>query len=219
MRADASLRSTSGRRGHCACQTLVMAGGRPRRVQVQPFPSNRRLVTAGLRAGRRMVPMYGLIDVDVTKRTRKGHENVATTQVSRARRPGPQRTGHCPDRATFLHQHLAHHQPVDQDAQHPQRGPAVQLRQHAPPRRRRRQAIQDLGRSPPSRSTARLLRPESPACSRLAGERVLRQMSLGDLRLCTDLRARPAVVRMSAAVMTIHGELRWRYHPVVIHGA
>ena len=25
--------------------------------------------------------MYGLIDVDVTKRTRKGHENVATTQV------------------------------------------------------------------------------------------------------------------------------------------
>ncbi|HET9080030.1 MAG TPA: 2-oxo acid dehydrogenase subunit E2 [Trebonia sp.] len=47
-----------------------MAAERPRRVQVQPFPSNRRLVTAGLRAGRRMVPMYGLVDVDVTKANR-----------------------------------------------------------------------------------------------------------------------------------------------------
>ena len=53
-----------------ACQTLVMAAERPRRVEVQPFPSNRRLVTAGLRAGRRMVPMYGLVDVDVTKANR-----------------------------------------------------------------------------------------------------------------------------------------------------
>jgi hypothetical protein len=44
-----------------------MAVNRPRQVQVQPFPSNRRLVTAAMRAGRRMAPMYGLIDVDVTE--------------------------------------------------------------------------------------------------------------------------------------------------------
>jgi pyruvate/2-oxoglutarate dehydrogenase complex dihydrolipoamide acyltransferase (E2) component len=47
-----------------------MAAECPRRVQVQRFPSNRRLVTAGLRAGRRMAPMYGLVDVDVTKANR-----------------------------------------------------------------------------------------------------------------------------------------------------
>jgi hypothetical protein len=47
-----------------------MAVERPRRVQVQPFPSNRRLVTAAMRAGRRMAPMYGLVDVDVTKANR-----------------------------------------------------------------------------------------------------------------------------------------------------
>ena len=40
---------------------------RPRRVQVRPFPSNRRLVTAAMRAGRRTVPMHGLMDVDVTR--------------------------------------------------------------------------------------------------------------------------------------------------------
>lgn len=33
---------------------------------VRPFPSGRRLVTAAVRAGRRIVPMHGLIDVDVT---------------------------------------------------------------------------------------------------------------------------------------------------------
>ena len=44
-----------------------MASGRPRRVEIQPFPSNRRLVTAAMRAGRRMAPMYGLVDVDVTR--------------------------------------------------------------------------------------------------------------------------------------------------------
>jgi pyruvate/2-oxoglutarate dehydrogenase complex dihydrolipoamide acyltransferase (E2) component len=47
-----------------------MAIERPRRVQVQPFPSNRRLVTAAMRAGRRIAPMYGLVDVDVTKANR-----------------------------------------------------------------------------------------------------------------------------------------------------
>lgn len=33
---------------------------------VRPFPSSRRLVTAAVRAGRRIVPMHGLFDVDVT---------------------------------------------------------------------------------------------------------------------------------------------------------
>jgi len=52
------------------CQTLVMTVERPRRVQVRPFPSNRRLVTAAMRAGRRKMPMYGLVDVDVTTANR-----------------------------------------------------------------------------------------------------------------------------------------------------
>ena len=47
-----------------------MAGERSRRVEIQPFPPNRRLVTAALRAGRRMAPMYGLVDVDVTRANR-----------------------------------------------------------------------------------------------------------------------------------------------------
>src|SRR6516162_2684503 len=49
------------------CQTLVMAAERPRRVEVRPFPSDRRLVTAAMRAGRRRMPMYGLVELDVTK--------------------------------------------------------------------------------------------------------------------------------------------------------
>jgi hypothetical protein len=40
-----------------------------------------------------------------------------------------------------------------------------------------------------------------------------------DLRLCGDLRARSTVVRMSAAVTTVDGELRWRYQSVVIQDA
>jgi pyruvate/2-oxoglutarate dehydrogenase complex dihydrolipoamide acyltransferase (E2) component len=43
---------------------------RPRRVEVRPFPPERRLVTAAMRAGRRTTPMHGLIDVDVTEATR-----------------------------------------------------------------------------------------------------------------------------------------------------
>jgi pyruvate/2-oxoglutarate dehydrogenase complex dihydrolipoamide acyltransferase (E2) component len=39
-------------------------------VEVRPFPSNRRLVTAALRAGRPKMPMYGLVDVDVTTANR-----------------------------------------------------------------------------------------------------------------------------------------------------
>lgn len=35
-----------------------------------PFPSNRRAVTAAVRAGRRIVPMHGLVDVDVTEARR-----------------------------------------------------------------------------------------------------------------------------------------------------
>ena len=43
---------------------------RPRRVEVRPFPSTRRLVTAAMRAGRSKVPMYGLVDVDVSTASR-----------------------------------------------------------------------------------------------------------------------------------------------------
>lgn len=39
---------------------------RERGVTVRPFPSSRRLVTAAVRAGRRIMPMHGLFDVDVT---------------------------------------------------------------------------------------------------------------------------------------------------------
>jgi pyruvate/2-oxoglutarate dehydrogenase complex dihydrolipoamide acyltransferase (E2) component len=47
-----------------------VAVGRPRRVEVRPFPSNRRLVTAAMRAGRRTTPMHGLVEVDVTEANR-----------------------------------------------------------------------------------------------------------------------------------------------------
>ena len=40
---------------------------RARGVEVLPFPSSRRAVTAAVRAGRRIVPMHGLLDVDVTE--------------------------------------------------------------------------------------------------------------------------------------------------------
>jgi pyruvate/2-oxoglutarate dehydrogenase complex dihydrolipoamide acyltransferase (E2) component len=39
---------------------------RPRQVEVHPFPAARRLVTAAVRAGRRIAPMHGLLAVDVT---------------------------------------------------------------------------------------------------------------------------------------------------------
>jgi pyruvate/2-oxoglutarate dehydrogenase complex dihydrolipoamide acyltransferase (E2) component len=45
---------------------LAGAAGRERRVEVRPFPSSRRLVTAAERAGRRRAPMHGLVDLDVT---------------------------------------------------------------------------------------------------------------------------------------------------------
>jgi pyruvate/2-oxoglutarate dehydrogenase complex dihydrolipoamide acyltransferase (E2) component len=43
---------------------------RTRGVEVLPFPSSRRAVTAAVRAGRRIVPMHGLLDVDVTEARR-----------------------------------------------------------------------------------------------------------------------------------------------------
>lgn len=45
-------------------------GERARGREVSPFPSSRRAVTAAVRAGRRIVPMHGLIDVDVTEARR-----------------------------------------------------------------------------------------------------------------------------------------------------
>lgn len=39
---------------------------RNRDVVVRPFPPSRRLVTAAVRAGRRIMPMHGLFDVDIT---------------------------------------------------------------------------------------------------------------------------------------------------------
>lgn len=39
---------------------------RERGVVVRPFPPSRRLVTAAVRAGRRIMPMHGLFDVDVS---------------------------------------------------------------------------------------------------------------------------------------------------------
>lgn len=43
---------------------------RERGVVARPFPSSRRLVTAAVRAGRRIVPMHGLFDADVTEARR-----------------------------------------------------------------------------------------------------------------------------------------------------
>jgi pyruvate/2-oxoglutarate dehydrogenase complex dihydrolipoamide acyltransferase (E2) component len=47
-------------------RTDRLAPVRERGVVVRKFPASRRLVTAAVRAGRRIVPMHGLLDVDVT---------------------------------------------------------------------------------------------------------------------------------------------------------
>jgi pyruvate/2-oxoglutarate dehydrogenase complex dihydrolipoamide acyltransferase (E2) component len=52
------------RTGNVVATTPVST--RPRGVAVRPFPSDRRLVTAAVRAGRRIVPMVGLFQVDIT---------------------------------------------------------------------------------------------------------------------------------------------------------
>jgi pyruvate/2-oxoglutarate dehydrogenase complex dihydrolipoamide acyltransferase (E2) component len=44
--------------------------GRRRGVTVRPFPPSRRLVVAAVRAGRRLLPMHGLLEVDVTEARR-----------------------------------------------------------------------------------------------------------------------------------------------------
>jgi pyruvate/2-oxoglutarate dehydrogenase complex dihydrolipoamide acyltransferase (E2) component len=43
---------------------------RARGLDVLPFPSSRRAVTAAVRAGRRIMPMHGLVEVDVTEARR-----------------------------------------------------------------------------------------------------------------------------------------------------
>ena len=49
----------------------AVASARDRGVEVRAFPSNRRLVTAAVRAGRRIVPMHGLLEVDITEARRR----------------------------------------------------------------------------------------------------------------------------------------------------
>jgi pyruvate/2-oxoglutarate dehydrogenase complex dihydrolipoamide acyltransferase (E2) component len=44
-----------------------VAAARDPGVDTRPFPANRRLVTTAVRAGRRIVPMHGLLEVDVTQ--------------------------------------------------------------------------------------------------------------------------------------------------------
>jgi pyruvate/2-oxoglutarate dehydrogenase complex dihydrolipoamide acyltransferase (E2) component len=54
---------------------------RARGLDVLPFPSSRRAVTAAVRAGRRITPMHGLLEVDVTdaRRLLAGHEPPLST--------------------------------------------------------------------------------------------------------------------------------------------
>ena len=44
---------------------------RERGVVIRPFPPSRRLVTAAVRAGRRIMPMHGLFDVDISTAKRR----------------------------------------------------------------------------------------------------------------------------------------------------
>jgi pyruvate/2-oxoglutarate dehydrogenase complex dihydrolipoamide acyltransferase (E2) component len=46
------------------------AAAQDRGVDIRPFPASRRLVTTAVRAGRRIVPMHGLLEVDVTEARR-----------------------------------------------------------------------------------------------------------------------------------------------------
>jgi hypothetical protein len=57
---------TSHRGGRGQPRQAGVGTGRDRAVVVRPFPPNRRLVTAAVRAGRRIMPMHGLFDVDIT---------------------------------------------------------------------------------------------------------------------------------------------------------
>jgi pyruvate/2-oxoglutarate dehydrogenase complex dihydrolipoamide acyltransferase (E2) component len=53
-------------RSHEASLAATLPLVRARGVTVRPFPPSRRLVTAAVRAGRRIVPMHGLFEVDIT---------------------------------------------------------------------------------------------------------------------------------------------------------
>jgi pyruvate/2-oxoglutarate dehydrogenase complex dihydrolipoamide acyltransferase (E2) component len=57
-------------RGPRSHDSSAGAAGRDRGVEVRAFPSSRRLVTAAVRAGRRIVPMHGLLEVDITEARR-----------------------------------------------------------------------------------------------------------------------------------------------------
>jgi pyruvate/2-oxoglutarate dehydrogenase complex dihydrolipoamide acyltransferase (E2) component len=57
---------SGGAERHGGGQLPAGGAGRERRVEVRPFPSSRRLVTGAERAGRRMAPVHGLVDLDVT---------------------------------------------------------------------------------------------------------------------------------------------------------
>jgi hypothetical protein len=68
---------------------------RVRGVEVRPFPASRRLVTGAVRAGRRIVPMHGLFDVDITTARRLLADHATplslTAFVVRVGRPGGRR--------------------------------------------------------------------------------------------------------------------------------
>src|SRR5215212_8499539 len=60
------------RRTHRMGEAGAMPGvGRPRGLEVLPFPSSRRAVTAAVRAGRHIIPMHGLLEVDITQARRQ----------------------------------------------------------------------------------------------------------------------------------------------------
>src|SRR3954471_5751173 len=67
-----SRRQTSA--GGAAGSPMMVVVERPtdrgRGVDIRRFPSSRRAVTAAVRAGRRIMPMHGLLDVDVTEARR-----------------------------------------------------------------------------------------------------------------------------------------------------
>ncbi|MCW2540039.1 MAG: hypothetical protein JWN95_1764 [Frankiales bacterium] len=56
----------TNRQGSAAAGAHNIAPGRNRGTTSRPFPPSRRLVTAAVRAGRRIVPMIGLFQVDIT---------------------------------------------------------------------------------------------------------------------------------------------------------
>ena len=73
MRPSADQEDGSDPRHHIHDRHLAgdVAAGRDRGVDVRAFPSSRRLVTAAVRAGRRIVPMHGLLEVDITDARRQ----------------------------------------------------------------------------------------------------------------------------------------------------